>query len=68
MGGSRKITVHIPEDLLREAQTATGKGVTATVREGLRLVAASRVYEELQRWRGKVKFTVDLKTLREDRR
>jgi len=68
MGGNRKITVQIPEDLLQRAQNATGKGVTATVRQGLQLVAASDVYEQLRRLRGKVKFGVGLKTLREDRR
>jgi hypothetical protein len=42
--------------------------VTATIRQGLELVAASEAYERLHALRGKIAFSVDLKTLREDRR
>ena len=44
---ARKVTVHVDEDLLRRAQERTGEGVTATIRQGLELVAASEVYERL---------------------
>ena len=64
---SRKITVQIPDELLTRAQQASGKGVTATVRDGLRLVAAAEAYKGLRRLRGKVKFSLDLERLREDR-
>lgn len=64
---SRKITVQIPDELLARAQRASGKGVTATVRDGLRLVAAAEAYKGLRRLRGKVKFSLDLERLREDR-
>ncbi len=64
---SRKITVQIPDELLERAQKASGKGLTATVRDGLRLVAAAEAYKGLRRLRGKVKFSVDLTRLREDR-
>ncbi len=67
MGANRKITVQIPDDLLRKAQSSTGKGVTATVRRGLELVAASEAYEKLRNLRGKVSFSMNLKKLREDR-
>ena len=63
----RKVTVHLPEDLLERAQKATGEGVTETVRQGLRLVAAGEVYRRLARLRGAVRFSVDLAQLREDR-
>ena len=63
----RKITVHVPDDLLRKAQHQTGEGVTETVREGLRLIAAGRVFDEVRKLRGKVKFSIDLDRLREDR-
>ena len=68
MGAARKITVEIPSELLRKAQKSTGAGVTATIRRGLELVAASRAYEELRRLRGRVKFSVDWRRLREDRK
>jgi len=64
---TKKVTVHLPEALLRKAQQSTGKGVTDTIRDGLRLVAAGDAYRELQRLRGKVKFSVVLRKLREDR-
>jgi hypothetical protein len=67
MEPARKVTVEISERLLRSAQKTTGKGITATIREGLQLIAASRAYDELRKMRGKVTFSVDLTELREDR-
>ena len=64
---NRKITVEVPDTLLERAQGASGKGVTATVRDGLRLVAAAEAYRGLRRLRGKVKLSVTLNRLREDR-
>ena len=63
----RKITVHIPEDLLDRAQKSTRQGITEMVRQGLRLVAAGETFRRVARLRGKVKFSVDLTRLREDR-
>lgn len=68
METAKKITVHVPEELLRKAQEATGLGITPTIRQGLQLVAAGKAYEKLRRLRGKVKFSLDLKALREDRK
>lgn len=67
MGAARKITVEVPEDLLRKAQESTGRGITATIRAGLELVAAKRAYAGLRKLRGKVDFSVDIDDLREDR-
>lgn len=67
MDPTKKITVYIPEHLLRKAQKATGLGITPTVRQGLELLAAAESYEKLRRLRGKIKFSIDLKALREDR-
>jgi hypothetical protein len=67
MGGMRKITVEVPEELLESALAATDQGITQTVRRGLELVAAGRAYEDLRRLRGKVRFGIDLEALREDR-
>jgi hypothetical protein len=63
----RKITVHVPESLLQSAQKCSGQGITETVRQGLRLVAAGETYRRLAGLRGAVKFSLDLKRLREDR-
>ncbi len=68
MGAIRKVTVHLPEDLLERAQEATGEGITQTIRKGLQIVAASKAYDELLAMRGQVRLSIDLKKLREDRR
>jgi len=64
----QKVTVHLDRDLLRKARERTGKGVTATIRQGLELVAAGRVYDRLRALRGKVAFSLDVGELRRDRR
>ena len=38
-----------------------------TIRRGLELLATSTAYTELQKLRGKVKFSIKLKDLRNDR-
>lgn len=67
MNAARKVTVELPDDLLRRAQESTGQGVEATIRRGLELVAASQAYDELLKLKGKVEFSVDWRELREDR-
>ena len=66
--GVQKITVHIDRQLLQRARRRTGQGLTATIRHGLELVAASEVYDRLRALRGKVKFSIDSRSLREHRR
>ena len=53
-----KITVQIPSDLLARARESSGKGITATVRQGLRLVAAREAYRKLRELKGKIRFSV----------
>jgi Arc/MetJ-type ribon-helix-helix transcriptional regulator len=67
MKAAKKITVHVPEELLEKARRSTGRGITETVRQGLRLVAAGETYAQLRGLRGKVAIEVDLDKLREDR-
>jgi hypothetical protein len=67
MESTRKVTVELPDELLRRAQRTTGAGITATIRRGLELVAAGRAYEELRQLRGKVALSINLEKLREDR-
>lgn len=68
MKAEKKITVHVPEELLDRAREQTGRGITETVRQGLRLVAAGDTYRKLRDLRGKVSIELDLAALREDRR
>lgn len=67
MAVARKVTLLVPADLLEKAQRSSGKNLTATVCDGLRLVAAAPAYDKLRRLRGKVRFSIDLQALREDR-
>jgi hypothetical protein len=67
MNAERKITVHVPEDLLARAQKSSGQGITETIRQGLRLVAAGETFRQVARLRGTVRFSLDLDRLREDR-
>ena len=64
----KKITIEVPSALLKKALASTGKGVTATVRTGLELLAASQAYEELGRLRGKVPFSIAWQQLRQEDR
>lgn len=63
----KKVTVHLPNDLLVRAQKSTGLGITETVRIGLQAVAASEAYRALRKLKGKITFSLDLKKIRDDR-
>jgi hypothetical protein len=67
MAQQRKITVSVPEDLLASAQKQTGAGVTETVRQGLKKLAALRAQRQLLALRGKVKFSMTWEEMKEDR-
>ena len=58
----KKLTIEVPADLLERATTASGEGVTPTVRRGLELVVAGSAYGRLRKFRGKVKFGVKLRS------
>jgi hypothetical protein len=63
-----KVTVELPAELLARAQRSTKQGITATIRRGLELVASSQAAAELRKLRGRVKFSIDVARLRDDRR
>ncbi len=62
----RKVTMVLPDDLLKGALESTGDSLASTVRQGLELLRARVAYEKLRALRGKVKFSLDLETLRSD--
>lgn len=68
MTRGRRITANLPEQLLEQAVEVTGKGITETLVEGLRLVRRARAYEKAMALRGKVKLSIDLGASRERRR
>lgn len=67
MSAIKKVTIHLPKDLLKKAQDQLKMGITDTVKMGLKLVTAQQAYEDLVDLKGKVKFTKDAKKLRDDR-
>ena len=64
---TQKVTAHIPVNLLHEAQSITGKGVTETLKIALAQLARANAYDDLRKMRGKIKFSIDLKELRKDK-
>jgi hypothetical protein len=63
----RKVTILLPADLVKRAIKATGLGLTPTIRKGLESVAVGEAFEGLRRLRGKVKFSLNVEELRQDR-
>ena len=64
---TKKITAELPAVLLSKATAYTGASITETLRQGLERLATSKAYEDFLALEGKVKFSIDYKTLREDR-
>lgn len=60
-----KITVEVPAEVLERARRK-GEGVTEVVRSALELRANQQAWQRLERWSGKVKWSVSLEELRED--
>jgi hypothetical protein len=65
MAGVRRITANLPADLLQRAMAVTGKGITETLVEGLRLVRQAHALERAIKLRGKVRLEIDLGESRE---
>jgi hypothetical protein len=63
----RRIIVEVSNRDLELAQAYTGKGVTETVRAGLKQLASKQAQRQLLELRGKVKFSMSLDELRFDR-
>ena len=68
MAPQRRITVLVRGDLLAKAQKAARAGISGTVRKGLDLLVANDAYDRLLKMRGKVKFSIPISKLRQDRR
>ena len=67
MARDRRITVRVPNDLLERAVSATGAGTRETVIAALGLLVAAEACRTLRALRGKVRFSLDLEALRDDR-
>lgn len=67
MRTEKKVTVMLPQDLLKRALKASGTGLTPTLRKGLELVAAKDTYRRLLKLKGKFDLKIDLDESRKDR-
>jgi post-segregation antitoxin (ccd killing protein) len=67
MAATQKITVEVPTDLLQRARSATGTGVSETVREGLQELVARRAQLGVLKLRGRVKFSKTWQELKDAR-
>lgn len=68
MKSEKKVTVHLPAELLEKARGSTGKGITETIRQGLELLAASSGYKVLQKYRGKYRPSLSMADIKRDRK
>jgi len=68
MTQTRRITANLPEDLLDEAMSVTGKGITGTLVEGLDRLRRSAAYEKALALKGRLRLDIDLERSRERRR
>lgn len=62
----QKITINLPSSLVGKAIKNTGLGITETLKQGLELINASAFYEEALSKKGKIKFSLSTKALRQD--
>jgi hypothetical protein len=65
--GLRKITVEVAVRDLESAQALTGKGVTETVRIGLKQLASVGAQRELLKYQGKVDLGMSWEEMKYDR-
>ena len=67
MENAKKITVEVPEILLKKAQIQTNQGITETVRQGLKLLAEAESFQKMVKLKGKEKFDYTWEQLKQDR-
>ena len=63
---TQKVTVHIPVELLHDAQTVTGKCITETITIALRQLMRANAYADLRKLRGTIHFSINLEQLRDE--
>ncbi len=61
---AKRVTANLPADLLQEAMAVTGKGITETLIEGLKLVRRTGTFKKAMRLHGKIQLDVDLEESR----
>lgn len=67
MKKEKKVTIMLPEDLIKRALKASGEGLTPTLRKGLELVAAKDVYNSLLKLKGQFDLGLDFEQIKKAR-
>lgn len=67
MKTNKKYTLELDESLVKNAVRTTGKSFTETVRQGLKIIAATKTYKELASMKGTVDLDLDVASLRSKR-
>ena len=65
---NRRITANVPKELLDDACSISGAGITETLILGLRLIKRSRAFDKALKLKRKISFNIDLETSRERNR
>jgi|GEM_PF-2344658 len=64
----KKVTMELPEGLVKAALSETKQSLTETVRQGLEILVARRASKTLAGLRGKLDLKINLTDLRRDRK
>lgn len=64
----KKVTMELPESLVKAALEETKESLTETVRQGLELLVSRRAGKTLASMRGKLDLKLNLTELRRDRK
>ena len=64
----KKVTMELPESLVKAALAETKQSLTETVRQGLEILVSRRASKTLAALRGKLDLKIDLLELRRDRK
>jgi hypothetical protein len=59
-----RLTVNLPEELLRKAMKVSRANKTTTLVQGLQQLIKNQAYQELKQLGGKIDFDLDLKKTR----
>jgi len=64
IGPTKKITVNVPEQILKNAMALTGEGITPTIVRGLKEIERCEKRSALRKLRGRVRFELNLEETR----
>ena len=64
----KKVTMELPEKLVKEALAETNQSLTETVRQGLEILVSRRAGKTLAALRGKLDLKINISELRRDRK